>query len=254
MAQRIVLHYLPGDSFLHRWDARCKFLGLLMVSATLLRTHIPWLLLNSLLLACLLIFSRLPLRRFLGDLRTWAIFMLALFLFQALFTPGPSPSSLPWVPASQEGLLAGAFMIWRLGLMLGYAVLFTAVTRHRELQDAVMWLLRPVPFIPARRIGLMVSLTLRFFSIILDEAEEVHLAHKSRRGDRIRNPFRRARTLGLPILRRALLRAEDVTLALSARGYREDLPLRLGRFPVSHLLPLLILGCLLLLAEILHLP
>ena len=87
----------------------------------------------------------------------------------------------------------------------------------------------------------MVSLTIRFFSIILDEAEEVRLAHKSRLGDKNKNPFRRAKFLALPLLRRSFSRAEEVTLALAARGYRDDLPLRLPKLPFSHLIPLLFL-------------
>ena len=212
-----------------------------MITASLLHTHIPWLLLNSALLFGLLIFSRLPLRPFFRDFRTWIIFLLVLFLFQVCLTPGPRFSFLTWFPISKEGLYVGAFTFWRLGLMLGDAVLFTAVTRPRELQDAVVWLFNPIPFLPARRIGLMVSLTLRFFSIILDEAEEVHLAHKARQGDRNRNPFRKAKTLALPLLRRSFSRAEDVTLALAARGYRDDIPLRATKLPPFHLVPLLIL-------------
>jgi energy-coupling factor transporter transmembrane protein EcfT len=87
----------------------------------------------------------------------------------------------------------------------------------------------------------MVSLTIRFFSIILDEAEEVRLAHKARMGDREKNPFRRAKSLGLPLLRRSFYRAEDVTLALAARGYRDDLPVHLPKLPLFHLIPLFLL-------------
>ena len=87
----------------------------------------------------------------------------------------------------------------------------------------------------------MVSLTIRFFSIILDEAEEVRLAHNARMGDREKNPFRRAKSLGLPLLRRSFSRAEEVTLALAARGYRDDLPLHLSKLPLFHLIPLFLL-------------
>ena len=55
---------------------------------------------------------------------------------------------------------AGIFSCWRLGLILGYSVLFTAVTRPRELQSTLIYFLKPIPLIPERRIGLMVSLTL----------------------------------------------------------------------------------------------
>jgi biotin transport system permease protein len=240
MAQRITLHYVPGDSLLHRWDARCKFIGLLMVTATLLQTRMAWLILDSGFLFGLLILSRLPLRRFYRDFQTWAILLFILFLFHAFFSPGLRLSAVPWIPVSREGLGMGGLTCWRLGLILGYAVLFTAVTRPRELQDALIWLLKPVPFLPERRVGLMVSLTLRFFSIILDQAEEVRLAHKARLGDQRRNPFRKAKYMALPLLRRSLFRAEDVTLALAARGYREDLPFHMTKPPRSHWIPLLV--------------
>jgi energy-coupling factor transporter transmembrane protein EcfT len=87
----------------------------------------------------------------------------------------------------------------------------------------------------------MVSLTIRFFSIILDQAEEVHLAHKARMGDLKRNPVRKAKFLALPLLRHSFSRAEEVTLALVARGYRDDLPLQLPKLPFSHLVPLFFL-------------
>ena len=246
MAQRIIFHYLPGSSLLHRWDARCKFLGLLIVTATLLQSRVSWLTLNSGLLLGLLVLSRLPLRRFLSDFRTWAIVLFILFLFQIFFTPGPPLPFFPWLPISQDGFYQGIFTCWRLSLILGDAVLFTAVTRPRELRDALVWFLRPIPFLPERRIGLMVSLTLHFFSLILDQAEEVHLANKARLGDRNKNPFRRAKFVGLPLLRRSLSQAEDITLALAARGYRDDLPIRLSKIPMGHLLPLLIMGGVLL--------
>ncbi len=236
---RIALHYFPGSSLLHRWDARCKFFGLLMITATLLPSKIAWLTFDSILLIGLLILSRLPLKQFFRDFWIWGIFLLALFLFQVFITPGPRVSAFQWFPISQDGLRIGTITCWRLGLILCYAVLFTSITRPREIQDSLIWILKPIPFLPERRVGLMVSLTIRFFSIILDQAEEVRLAHKARLGDENKNPFRRAKFLALPLLRRSFSRAEDITLALVARGYRDDLPLHLPKLPLSHLLPLL---------------
>ena len=189
----------------------------------------------------LFILSRFPLKQFLREFRFWVIFLFILFLFQILFTQGIRLSLLPWLPVSKEGLVLGGITVWRLGLILCYATLFTAVTRPKELQEAITWFIKPVPFLSERRIGLMVSLTIRFFSIILDEAEEVRLAHNARMGDREKNPFRRAKSLGLPLLRRSFSRAEEVTLALAARGYRDDLPVHLPKLPLFHLIPLFLL-------------
>lgn len=248
---RIALHYFPGKSPLHRWDARCKFLGLVMITATLLQSKIPWLTFDSILLLGLLILSRLPLRQFLRDFRLWMVFLFALFFFQAFFTPGLPLTFLPWLPVSQDGVRLGSLSCWRLALILGYAVLFTAITRVREVQDTLVWLLKPFPFFHGRRIGLMVSLTIHFFSIILDQAEEVCLAHKARLGNLKKNPVRKAKFLALPLLRRSFSRAEDVTLALAARGFRDDLPLQHPKLPFSHLVPLfLLLGSLVAIAQL----
>jgi len=247
MVQRIAFHYVPGNSLLHRWDTRCKFLGLLMITVTLIRIRIEWLLFDLALFLALLILSRLPFKSFLRNLLGWGVLLFVLFLFQALFTPGTRLTRFPWIPISREGLCLGGLMSFRLALLLCYAILFTAMTRPRELQDALVWFLKPIPFIPGRRVGLMVSLVLRFFSLILDQADEVRLAHKARLGDRQRNPVRKAKFLALPILRRSLSRAEDVTLALIARGYRDDIPLRLPPLPLIQIIPVLLLLILFLL-------
>jgi len=126
---------------------------------------------------------------------------------------------------------------WRIGIMLGYGVTFTAITQPRELREAILYFLKPVPFLKARRIGLMVSLTLHFFAILLDEVEEVRLALRARLGDRVRNPLRRATFIALPVVRRGFLRVDDVTLAIAARGFRDDIPYQSRKLPLSQLIP-----------------
>ncbi len=198
MAQRIVFHYFSGNSCLHRWDPRCKFLGLLAITATLVRIRIEWLILDSVLFLGLLLLSLLPLKSFLRGLWSWMIFLLVLFLFQVFSTPGTPIARFSWIPLSREGLRLGTLTFFRLALLLCYAILFTAITRPRELQDALVWILKPFPFLPGGRIGLMVSLVLRFFSGTLDQAEEVRLALKARLGDNQRNPSTQGQIPGPP--------------------------------------------------------
>jgi biotin transport system permease protein len=245
---RIGFHYCPGNSFLHLWDARCKFLGLLLITATVIQSSILWFFINSILLGALFSLSRLPLRPFFKDFKFWAIFLLALFLFQIFLTPGERYSFFLWLPVSKEGLLQGGLTSWRMGLMIGYAVLFTAITRPRDLCEALVWILKPFPFLPERRIGLMVSLTLRFFSRILDQVEEVKTAHQARLGDRNYNPVRKAKFLALPILRRSILDVEEVTFALIARGYQDNGPSHLSKIPPLHLIPVILMSGTLLLS------
>lgn len=234
----MILHHFPGNSPLHRWDGRCKCLALISVSIILFHVSIVCFSLHSLLLISLFFLARIPLRSLLRDLKFWGLWLLVLFLLQVLFSPGKPLSFLPWLPLSREGLGKGLLSTWRLGLLLGYALLFTAVTRPRELVEVLTWLARPFPFLPARRLAMMVSLALRFFSRFLDQAEEVRLALRARLGERIRNPIRRAKYRALPILRRSFLEVEETTYALMARGYREDLSPTLAPIPILHWIPL----------------
>jgi biotin transport system permease protein len=242
MAYRLVFHYFPGDSRLHRWDTRCKFIGLALATFGLLHMEAKALVLFSLLLAVGVASSHLPLRAVVHDLKAWALFLLFIFVVQALSFSEPQETLAPWFPVSNAGCQAAALTCWRLGLILGYGVLFTFVTRPRDLQDALIWFLKPFPFLPAQRIALMVTLTLRLIPLIMDQLEEVSLASKSRLGNRRKSLLHRAKFLVLPLFQRSFIRTDELALALAARGYREDRTVHLQPIPLAHVLVLILVG------------
>jgi len=79
----------------------------------------------------------------------------------------------------------------------------------------------------------MVTLTIRLLPLIMDQREEVALAARSRLGNQHKNLLRKAKFLVLPLFHRSLIRADELALALAARGYREDRPVTLPRIPVK---------------------
>jgi biotin transport system permease protein len=240
MVNRLTFHYYPGRSLLHRWDARCKLLGMLLLGLQVFQVRCFALTALSVTLCGAFLVSRLPVA-FFRELRGWGFMLLVIFCVHAVFTPGSRFTELPWLPVSPPGLRRGALVVWRLGLMLGFASLFTAVTRPRELIESLSWFLYPFRFLPARRIAFMATLTMRFLPLILDELEEVRQANKARLGERRRNPARRVKHLLLPVLRRSFARADELALALAARGYREDLVVEWPAFPPRHFIPVILL-------------
>lgn len=240
---RLALHYIPTNSILHRWDSRCKLLGLIIITTTLINSKTPLLILNSILLLSIFFLARLPLVKILKDLTSFMILIFLIFIFQILFSPG---QRIGWLPISKEGLLAGVFTAWRLFILIGFAIIFTSITRPKELRDAIIWFLKPFPFLPERRIGLMISLSMRFFSRILDRAEEVRLANKARFGELSKNPFKKLKSLALPILRQSILDVEEVTFSLASRGYNEDHPVEIQKLNLIHFLPIFILVSLII--------
>ncbi|MBC7357323.1 MAG: energy-coupling factor transporter transmembrane protein EcfT [Desulfacinum sp.] len=247
MARRLALHYVPRPSPVHRLDARTKLFAVLALTCALLRPAGPVFVAGTLGLSAVVMAARLPWNLLGRTVRGWLPFFGVIFVVQAFSPVVPTPESAASAPttgsAVQEGLalLATWFppeaavqalaTVWRLLLMVLWAVVFTAVTRPRDLQEAVLWLLRPLPFLPARRIAVMAALSLRFFALLLDDLEEIRLAQRARLADRRRNPFRRLRTTVPALFRKALGRTESTALALAARGYREDLPARVPPWP-----------------------
>ena len=237
MAERLILHYLPGDSFLHRWDARGKLLCMLLASATVLQNRVVVLAGFSILLPVAMGFAGISISRMRRELRAWLIFFLIIVGVYGIVAPGSGWQPVSWMPLSVPGMLEGLWISWRLLLLLTCAILFSSVTRPRELRDAVLWLLSPLPFLPCYRVAFMAGLTMRFVPLVLDELDEITEAHKARLGERRKNPWRRIKFVVLPLFRRVVLRSDDLAMALAARCYREDLPAESTRLPLQHLIP-----------------
>lgn len=238
MARGVAFRYLPGNSFLHRWDARCKLVGLCSITCALLNGVGPVLGLFSGILVGVAYASSLPWRSLLRDLRGWAALMTVVFVMQGLDMRGDAVRLASWLPASQASLDAAMLSVWRLVLILAFSALFSLVTRAKDMQTALLWFLQPLPVLPARRIALMMGLVVRFLPMTLDALEEVKLANRCRLGDQVRSPLKRIRQLVIPVLRRAFSRADEIALALPARGYREDLKPAIPPIPLLHAAPL----------------
>lgn len=230
MACGMKLHYVPRNSALHHWECRCKLLGILIVSISLIHMSTPWLALFSLLLIAAFALARLPLRPLLEDFRHWLWLLLIVFWAHAIFGQETLSAGQPAsAMISHASILSAAVMCWRLALIILYGILFTSVTRPREMQNALAWFLGFVPFVPARRVATMLSLTIRFFPLILDQSEEIRLAMKSRCANQSLKSYKGARHFTLSLFRQSLIRCDEIACALAARGYREDLPIRLAR-------------------------
>ncbi|MGQ9485392.1 MAG: energy-coupling factor transporter transmembrane component T family protein [Desulfosoma sp.] len=250
MARRLALHYVARSSPVHRLDARTKLFAVLVLSCALLRSNSLALSTLTLALATTTAAARLPWSLLGRTCRGWLPFLAMIFLVQSFSLPNvPLQIARDEVFKSCDPLriwrAVSAFFprqevfralatVWRLGLMVLWAVMFTAVTPPRDVQHAVLWLLRPLPFCPARRIAVMVALTLRFFTQLLDDLERIRVAEQARLGDKPFRPVRRLRTTVSALFRKAIIQSETTALALAARDYREDVSVDIPPWPVHH--------------------
>lgn len=220
--------YLPGDTIIHRLDPRAKIASIVALSFLILGATAPEIALISAFLAVVVLGARLSLAQVAAALRPIAFFMALLFFVHLLFTEGKPLLSLAPLPLAitGEGLAQGAYVAWQFaGLVLGGALL-TMTTLPSDLVAGIERLLRPLAKagVPAQEIALMVAMALRFMPIILEEYERIRMAQTARGADfrtgGLSLRVRAVATLAVPLLLASFRRADELALAMEARGYR----------------------------------
>ena len=216
----------PEASPVHRMDPRFKLFFLALLSVSSVNASLLGLLLLFFLQLFAFVQSRIPAGAFARELRYFAVFLFFVFLARALTTPGEKffQAGLLSVifPVGPHGLRAGALAAFRLFLVVMLGFLFVNATPPSKVRAAVAWYLRPVPFVPEKRVASMMALLVRFLPLIVQQARETSDAQKARGVENRKNPVYRLVKLAIPMLRRTFLRADELVLAMEARGYDED--------------------------------
>lgn len=223
----MLVQYFPGDSLLHRLDPRTKVAVVLSAAMSVL-TAANWqgfVLAAGLVLAAVAL-TRLPARVFLRGLRGLWVLLAITFLVQLLLTPGEVLLGLGPLKISREGLTAGVLIFLRLSLLILAASLLTLTTSPISLTAGLESMLSPLQRLglPAHELAMMMTIALRFIPTLLQEAQSLLRAQRSR-GARFSagGPANWARSLlplFVPLIAGALRRAEDLATAMEARCYR----------------------------------
>jgi energy-coupling factor transporter transmembrane protein EcfT len=222
VAELTSFSYRPGTSLPHRLDVRFKLFFLILISLISLSADFPILGIFTCLLTVLVIHSRLPLKAGLKGLRFFLFLLLLVLVARMVTTPGDALLEIKSYAITRQGILSGVLICWRLTIivMLGFVFVFT--TRSLEIKAAVEWVLKPLTFIPGKRIATMMSLTARFVPVILNQANETAEAQRARCVENRKNPVYRLIRLGIPLIRRTFERADKLAVAMEARCYTEN--------------------------------
>jgi energy-coupling factor transport system permease protein len=263
--------YLPSGSLVHRLDPRAKIVifAALVALVAFADSYLVSLLLLFLLLGVARL-SRTPLRFALQGLRP-ALPWIALFAtLQLLFYRGQYAADACQALWSFGVLTVTTCGIRQIGLMalrlLEFMLLtsmLTLTTSTTELTHGLESLLAPLKRLrfPAHELALVFAIALRFAPTLAGELERLTKAQASRGADfgeqgRMRFVQRTRNLLPLlvPLFLCALRRAEDLALAMEARGYtggrgRTSL-IELKAAPADYLaVTLVLLFCLSILAS-----
>jgi energy-coupling factor transporter transmembrane protein EcfT len=222
MADLTLFSFRTGTTALHELDVRVKTVLVCMLGMTLFFAGIS---------ACVICFLVIyPLVRSQG-LTLWAMLLrmkgfLLLLMFmtatRAATVPGDPVWAVVGIEITRQGLAQGILVASRFFLVMVTGMLFTVTTRPADLKSAAQWFLKPVPLVPEKRVALMISLFLRFFPLILAQAGQTADAVTARCGSFRKNPVRRIQFLTLPLLKKTVMAADHLSLAMTARCYSEN--------------------------------
>jgi energy-coupling factor transporter transmembrane protein EcfT len=220
--------YVAGESPIHHLDPRVKIVGVVLLSLLVFGAGPAGIALISLFLALLLAIARLSLARTAAALRPVAFFMALIFTMHAFLTEGAPLLSLAPLPAAltREGLVQGAYVTWQFASLVIAAAVLTMTTLPSDLVGGIERLLRPLARVgvPSQDIAVMISMALRFIPMLLEEYDRLRMAQMARGADftvgSIALRIRAVASLTVPLLLSAFRRADELALAMEARGYR----------------------------------
>ena len=219
--------YFPGDSFLHRMDARVKILLLLiLLIEVFVFTSAPVYLLMTGITFLLIMISKVPVRMVLRSLKPLWWIILFTFVLHLFSHPGREIYRIWQFVITQEGVEQGALISVRLMLLIVLSTLLTFTTSPLKLTDALESLLSPFKRLglPAHELAMMMTIALRFIPTLISETDKIMKAQQSRGADfvtgSILSRLKNMVPILVPLFLSAFRRADDLALAMEARCYR----------------------------------
>lgn len=229
MFDKMILgRYIQLDSPMHRLDPRTKLLGsLFFIMMIFLADHWIAYAILAILVTMAVYLSRIDVKFFIDGLKPMIGLILFTVIFQLFFTGG-GDVFFKWgiLQVTSLGIINSVFMFVRLVLIIMASTILTLTTAPLELTDGIEHLLRPLAKFgfPSHEIALMLSIALRYVPTLMDEAEKIMNAQRARGVEFDQGSFldrvKAMVPILVPLFVSAFNRAEEMAIAMEARGYQ----------------------------------
>ncbi|MYL51502.1 energy-coupling factor transporter transmembrane protein EcfT [Halobacillus litoralis] len=224
----IIGQYIPTDSVIHRLDPRSKiaiifFYVVIVFFANSVMSYgvLALFAIGSALL------SRVPFRYIMKGLKpVWFLIVFTFLLHLFVTREGDVVYSIFGWDIYREGLVQGGAISLRFFLLILVTSLLTLTTTPIEITDAIEELLGPLKKVkfPVHELALMMSISLRFIPTLMQETEKISKAQASRgvdfRTGALKDRVKAIVPLLVPLFVSAFKRAEELAMAMEARGYQ----------------------------------
>lgn len=224
----IIGQYVPGDSIIHRLDPRAKLIAVFVfiIVIFLANRFISYVVVTAFVVVAILL-SRVSLSFVLRGMKLMFIFVMITILLHLFLTKeGEIVYQIGSWKIYSKGLIQGTLISLRLLFLVIFTSLLTLTTTPIEITDGLESLMNPLKRlrVPVHEFALMMSIALRFIPTLLEEAEKIMKAQSARGVDFTSGPLKERLkaivSLLIPLFVSSFKRAEDLALAMEARGYR----------------------------------
>lgn len=220
--------YVPGNSYVHQIDPRSKLLFLLLfIALVFLAEEVSTYLLLVGFTFLSIFLSKLSFVYLGKSLKPVLWIILFTVLIHLFMTKGGDILfTWKWIEIQEEGVRQAILISIRLILLMVTASLLTLTTSPIDLTDGMERLLQPFARVglPVHELAMMMSIALRFIPTLIEETDKIMKAQVSRGADfESGNILKRGKNmvpLLIPLFVSAIRRAEELALAMEARGYR----------------------------------
>ena len=218
--------YYPGESIIHKLDPRVKLLGTIIFIISLFAFgSIGGYVIATIFLFSVIRLSGVPLKFMTKGLKAIFILMLITVMFNLFLTPGEALVHIWKLTITKEGLRTALHMAVRLIYLVMGSSVMTLTTTPNDLTDGMEKGLRFLKkvHVPVHEIAMMMSIALRFIPILMEETDKIMKAQQARGADfESGNLIQKAKSLIpilVPLFISAFRRANDLAMAMEARGY-----------------------------------
>lgn len=219
--------YFPGNSFIHKMDARAKLVlsFAVIVSLFICRNFYSLGLVIAFIVAIVLV-SRISLKTILKSIKPLAIIILITSLLNLFYGKGEPLVKIGSLKITEAGINTAVFMAVRIILLVVAGSMLTYTTTPTDLTDAIERLFRPLKVfkVDVHSIAMTMTIALRFIPTLIEEIEKIMAAQKSRGADfESGGLIKKVKALVpilIPLFISSFRRASELAYAMDCRCYR----------------------------------
>lgn len=220
--------YFPGNSFIHKLDARVKILLTLAVIISLFICKNFYSLLLSVVFTLLIVLvGGISFKTVFKSVKPLGIIIVITSLLNLFYGQGePLVTLFGRLKITEDGIYTAIFMAVRIILLVVAGSMLTYTTTPTDLTDAIERLFSPLKIfkIDIHTVAMTMTIALRFIPTLTEEIEKIMAAQKSRGADMDSGGIiHRAKALIpvlIPLFISSFRRANELAYAMDCRCYK----------------------------------